>query len=67
LTTLCDQHRIHELLSVYGRWSRVAIKPTLQFDTNRLPNVFQHSKIGESLLTEQIERLASGWTRPARW
>ena len=79
---------IHELLSVYGRRPRVVMKSALQLDPsldvlgNRLPNVFiQHSKIGESLFTEQIERLAAGlgptsalvifpeganWT-PGRW
>ena len=79
---------IHQLLSVYGRRPRVVMKSALQLDPsldvlgNRLPNVFiQHSKIGESLFTEQIERLAAGldatgalvifpeganWT-PGRW
>jgi 1-acyl-sn-glycerol-3-phosphate acyltransferase len=79
---------IHELLSVYGRRPRVVMKSELQLDPsldvvgNRLPNVFiQHSKAGESLYTEQIERLAAGlgptgalvifpeganWT-PGRW
>jgi 1-acyl-sn-glycerol-3-phosphate acyltransferase len=79
---------IHELLSVYGRRPRVVMKSALQLDPsldvlgNRLPNVFiQHSKVGESRFTEQIERLAAGlgptgalvifpeganWT-PGRW
>src|SRR5580658_7497503 len=79
---------IHQLLSVYERRPRVVMKSALQLDPsvdvlgNRLPNVFiQHSKIGESLFTEQIERLARGldqtgalvifpeggnWT-PGRW
>jgi 1-acyl-sn-glycerol-3-phosphate acyltransferase len=79
---------IHELLSVYGRRPRVVMKSALQLDPsvdvlgNRLPNVFiQHTKVGESLFTEQIERLAAGlgptdalvifpeganWT-PGRW
>ena len=79
---------IHQLLSVYGRRPRVVMKSALQLDPsldvlgNRLPNVFiQHSKVGESLFTEQIERLAAGldatgalvifpeganWT-PGRW
>jgi 1-acyl-sn-glycerol-3-phosphate acyltransferase len=79
---------VHELLSVYGRRPRVVMKAALQFDPsldvvgNRLPNVFvQHRKAGESISTEQIERLARGldqagalvifpeganWT-PARW
>ena len=79
---------IHQLLSVYGRRPRVVMKSALQLDPsldvlgNRLPNVFiQHSKVGESLFTEQIERLAGGlgptgalvifpeganWT-PGRW
>ena len=61
---------IHELLSVYGRRPRVVMKAALQFDPsldvagNRLPNVFiQHSKTGESMFTEQIERLARGLDR----
>jgi len=79
---------IHELLSVYGRRPRVVMKSALQLDPSldvlghRLPNVFiQHSKVGESVFTEQIERLAAGldatgalvifpeganWT-PGRW
>ncbi len=79
---------LHQLLSVYGRRPRVVMKSALQLDPsldvlgNRLPNVFiQHSKIGENLFTEQIERLARGldqtgalvifpeganWT-PGRW
>jgi 1-acyl-sn-glycerol-3-phosphate acyltransferase len=79
---------IHELLTGYGRRPRVVMKSALQLDPsvdvlgNRLPNVFiQHRKIGESLFTEQIERLAAGldqtgalvifpeggnWT-PGRW
>ncbi len=58
---------IHQLLSVYGRRPRVVMKSALQFDPtldllgNRLPNVFiEHGKVGESLFTEQIERLARG-------
>jgi 1-acyl-sn-glycerol-3-phosphate acyltransferase len=79
---------VHQLLSVYGRRPRVVMKAALQFDPsldvvgNRLPNVFiHHRKTGESIFTEQIERLARGldqtgalvifpeganWT-PARW
>ena len=79
---------IHQLLSVYGRRPRVVMKAALQFDPsldvagNRLPNVFiQHSKTGENIFTEQIQRLARGldqtgalvifpeganWT-PGRW
>ena len=55
------------LLSVYGRRPRVVMMSALQLDPsldelgNRLPHVFiQHSKIGESLFTEQIQRLARG-------
>src|SRR5208282_3350039 len=61
---------VHELLSVYGRRPRVVMKAALQFDPsldvvgNRLPNVFiQHSKTGENVFTEQIERLARGLDR----
>jgi 1-acyl-sn-glycerol-3-phosphate acyltransferase len=79
---------VHQLLSVYGRRPRVVMKAALQFDPsldvvgNRLPNVFiHHRKTGDSIFTEQIERLARGldrtgalvifpeganWT-PARW
>ncbi len=79
---------IHELLSVYGRRPRVVMKAALQLDPsldvvgNRLPNVFiKHSKTGENIFTEQIQRLARGldqtgalvifpeganWT-PGRW
>ncbi len=79
---------VHQLLSVYGRRPRVAMKAALQFDPtvdvlgNRLPNVFiRHNQAGESIFTEQIERLARGlgpdgalvifpeganWT-PSRW
>ena len=79
---------IHQLLSVYGRRPRVVMKAALQFDPsldvlgNRLPNVFvKHRQTGESIFTEQIERLARGlgpdgalvifpeganWT-PSRW
>jgi len=79
---------VHQLLSVYGRRPRVVMKAALQFDPsldvvgNRLPNVFvHHRQTGESIFTEQIERLARGldpagalvifpeganWT-PARW
>ena len=79
---------VHQLLSVYRRRPRVVMKAALQFDPsldvvgNRLPNVFiQHSKTGESIFTEQIQRLARGldqdgalvifpeganWT-PGRW
>jgi 1-acyl-sn-glycerol-3-phosphate acyltransferase len=58
---------VHQLLTVYARRPRVVMKATLQFDPsldvvgNRLPNVFvQHRKTGESLFTDQIERLARG-------
>jgi 1-acyl-sn-glycerol-3-phosphate acyltransferase len=79
---------VHQLLSVYGRRPRVVMKAALQFDPsldvlgNRLPNVFvQHRQSGESIFTDQIERLARGlgpddalvifpeganWT-PSRW
>src|SRR5579863_6743589 len=79
---------VHQLLSVYGRRPRVVMKATLQFDPsldvmgNRLPNVFiQGRHLGESIFTDQIERLARGldvsgalvifpeggnWT-PGRW
>jgi 1-acyl-sn-glycerol-3-phosphate acyltransferase len=79
---------VHQLLSVYGRRPRVVMKAALQFDPsldvlgNRLPNVFvRHSQTGESIFTDQIERLARGlsqdgalvifpeggnWT-PSRW
>jgi len=79
---------VHQLLSSYGRRPRVVMKAALQFDPsldvlgNRLPNVFvRHSQTGESIFTEQIERLARGldpagalvifpeganWT-PSRW
>ena len=79
---------VHQLLSVYGRRPRVVMKAALQFDPsvdvlgNRLPNVFiQHRQTGESIFTDQIERLARGldgdgalvifpeggnWT-PSRW
>ena len=79
---------VHQLLSVYGRRPRVVMKAALQFDPsldvlgNRLPNVFvQHRQAGESIFTDQIERLARGlgqdgalvifpeganWT-PSRW
>ena len=79
---------VHQLLSIYGRRPRVVMKAALQFDPsldvlgNRLPNVFvRHSQTGESIFTEQIERLARGldpagalvifpeganWT-PGRW
>jgi len=58
---------VHQLLSVYGRRPRVVMKASLQFDPsldvlgNRLPNVFvKHRQTGESIFTEQIERLARG-------
>jgi hypothetical protein len=58
---------IHQLLSVYGRRPRVVMKATMQFDPsldvlgNRLPNVFiQRQQTGESIFTDQIERLARG-------
>ena len=79
---------VHHLLSVYGRRPRVVMKAALQFDPsldvlgNRLPNVFvQNRQTGESIFTDQIERLARGlgsdgalvifpeggnWT-PSRW
>ena len=62
--------------------SALQLDPSLDVLGHRLPNVFiQHSKVGESLFTEQIERLAAGlgpagalvifpeggnWT-PGRW
>ena len=62
--------------------SPLQLAPSPDVLGNRLPNVFiQHSKVGESLFTEQIERLAAGldatgalvifpeganWT-PGRW
>jgi 1-acyl-sn-glycerol-3-phosphate acyltransferase len=56
---------VHQLLSVYGRRPRVVMKAALQFDPsldvlgNRLPNVFvRNSQTGESIFTDQIERLA---------
>jgi 1-acyl-sn-glycerol-3-phosphate acyltransferase len=58
---------VHQLLSVYGRRPRVAMKAALQFDPavdvlgNRLPNVFiRHNQTGENIFTDQIERLARG-------
>ena len=79
---------VHHLLSVYGRRPRVVMKATMQLDPsldvvgNRLPNVFiRHSRAGEGIFSEQIERLAGGldqlgalvifpeggnWT-PGRW
>jgi 1-acyl-sn-glycerol-3-phosphate acyltransferase len=79
---------VHHLLSVYGRRPRVVMKATMQLDpsldvvANRLPNVFiRHSRAGERIFSEQIERLAGGldqlgalvifpeggnWT-PGRW
>src|SRR5271169_1452709 len=61
---------VHQLLSVYGRRPRVVMKAALQFDPsldvlgNRLPNVFvQHRQTGESIFTDQIERLARGLGR----
>lgn len=79
---------VRQLLSVYQRRPRVVMKSTMQLDpgvdvvANRLPNVFiNHSKTGDRLFTEQIERLAGGldqmgalvifpeggnWT-PGRW
>jgi 1-acyl-sn-glycerol-3-phosphate acyltransferase len=79
---------VHHLLSVYGRRPRVVMKATLQLDPsldvvgNRLPNVFvRHSRAGERIFIDQIERLAGGldqlgalvifpeggnWT-PGRW
>ena len=79
---------VHHLLSVYGRRPRVVMKATMQLDPsldvvgNRLPNVFiRHSRAGEGIFSEQIERLARGldqlgalvifpeggnWT-PGRW
>ncbi|HVB43945.1 MAG TPA: 1-acyl-sn-glycerol-3-phosphate acyltransferase [Streptosporangiaceae bacterium] len=79
---------VHQLLSVYRRRPRVVMKATIQLDpgvdvvANRLPNVFiHHSRTGDRIFVEQIERLASGldqagalvifpeggnWT-PGRW
>jgi len=79
---------VRHLLSVYGRRPRVVMKATMQLDpsvdvvANRLPNVFvRHSRAGEGIFSEQIERLAGGldhlgalvlfpeggnWT-PGRW
>ncbi|HUL28168.1 MAG TPA: 1-acyl-sn-glycerol-3-phosphate acyltransferase [Streptosporangiaceae bacterium] len=79
---------VRHLLSVYRRRPRVVMKATLQLDptldvvANRLPNVFvAHSRAGEGIFSEQIERLAGGldqlgalvifpeggnWT-PGRW
>ncbi len=61
---------VHQLLSVYGRRPRVIMKASLQLDPildmmgNRLPNVFIHGRhLGESIFTEQIERLARGLDR----
>jgi predicted acylesterase/phospholipase RssA/1-acyl-sn-glycerol-3-phosphate acyltransferase len=61
---------VHQLLSVYGRRPRIVMKATLQFDPsldvlgNRLPNVFvKPRQTGESIFTEQIERLARGLDR----
>jgi 1-acyl-sn-glycerol-3-phosphate acyltransferase len=58
---------VHQLLSVYGRRPRVIMKASLQLDPildmmgNRLPNVFvQPRRVGESMYTEQIARLARG-------
>ena len=61
---------VHHLLSVYGRRPRVVMKATMQLDPsldvvgNRLPNVFiRHSRAGERIFSEQIERLAAGLDR----
>ena len=61
---------VHQLLSVYGRRPRVVMKASLQLDpsldvmANRLPNVFiQGRQMGESIFTDQIERLARGLGR----
>ncbi|HYA53421.1 MAG TPA: 1-acyl-sn-glycerol-3-phosphate acyltransferase, partial [Streptosporangiaceae bacterium] len=61
---------VHHLLSVYGRRPRVVMKATMQLDPsldvvgNRLPNVFvRHSRAGEGIFSEQIERLAGGLDR----
>jgi len=58
---------VHELLTKYQRRPRVVMKASLQFDPsldvvgNRLPNVFiKAGQTGESIYTQQIERLASG-------
>ena len=65
---------VHQLLSVYHRRPRVVMKAALQLDPsvdivgNRLPNVWIKSRqTGERIFTEQIERLARGWPRTARW
>jgi 1-acyl-sn-glycerol-3-phosphate acyltransferase len=79
---------VRHLLTVYKRRPRVVMKASLQLDPsldvvgNRLPNVFiRGSQTGESIFTDQIERLARGldqtgalvifpeggnWT-PGRW
>jgi len=61
---------VHQLLSVYGRRPRVVMKASLQLDPsldvmgNRLPNVFiQGRRMGESIFTDEIERLARGLDR----
>jgi len=61
---------VRHLLSGYGRRPRVVMKATMQLDpsvdvvANRLPNVFiRHSRSGEGIFSEQIERLAGGLDR----
>ena len=58
---------VHQLLTVYQRRPRVVMKATMQLDPsvdivgNRLPNVWiRHRQTGESIFTNQIERLARG-------
>jgi len=61
---------VRHLLSVYGRRPRVVMKAAMQFDpsldvvANRLPNVFvRHSRAGQGIFIERIERLAGGLDR----
>jgi 1-acyl-sn-glycerol-3-phosphate acyltransferase len=61
---------VRHLLSMYGRRPRVVMKATMQLDPsldvvgNRLPNVFiRHSRAGDGIFSEQIERLAGGLDR----
>jgi len=57
LATPCDQHRIHELLSMYGRRSPVAMRPTLQLDpAGCLAKLNGRSRVGAN-----IGRLPVGW------
>jgi 1-acyl-sn-glycerol-3-phosphate acyltransferase len=79
---------VRYLLTACGRRPRIVMNAALQYDpavdvvANRVPNVFiRHSRTGDGLFVEQIERLARGlepsgalvlfpeggnWT-PARW